>query len=151
MSNLVRKFVFGVLFIVFNAFAFSAYAASPIGLWKTIDDVTGKPKGIVRIYGSTSDLSAAVVKIFPGGLTICSACSGRLKDKPIMGMVVMHGLKQSSDNPNVWSGGEIMDPKNGKVYSCTITVSADGRTLEVRGYLGISMFGRSQTWIREGR
>jgi uncharacterized protein (DUF2147 family) len=146
MKTVAAVLLFGLL----GMFAVSGFAASPVGSWKTVDDVTGKVKSIVSISGS-SDLSGSVVKLFPGALTVCSACQGSLKNKPIMGMTIMQGLKQSSSNPNEWTGGTIMDPKSGKTYRCTITVSADGKELNVRGYIGVSLLGRSQTWVKVSR
>jgi uncharacterized protein (DUF2147 family) len=137
-----------LLFILLQMVAVSSYAASPLGYWKTIDDVTGNVKSIVKLSGSPSDLSGSVVKLFPGALTVCSACKGSLKDKPILGMTIMHGLKQDPSDTNKWTDGTIMDPKNGESYRCTITVSDDGSKLNVRGYIGISLLGRSQTWIK---
>jgi uncharacterized protein (DUF2147 family) len=131
--------------------ASASYAASPMGYWKTIDDVTGNVKSIVQIEGTSSDLTGKVVKLFPGALTTCSACNGDLKDKPILGMTIMHGLKQNPDNTNEWSSGQIMDPKSGKTYRCTIVVSPDASKLEVRGYIGVSILGRSQTWIKASK
>ena len=148
MNKIIKTSCTWLLFLVFQLAAFASYAASPMGYWKTIDDVTGNVKSIVKIYGSPENLSGVVVKLFPGALTICTACEGKLKNKPIMGMVVMYRLKQNPNNPNEWSNGSIMDPKTGEVYHCTITVSDDSEKLEVRGYVGISLFGRSQTWIR---
>lgn len=145
MLKVLKSGLTGILLLLLPVIAL---AASPIGYWKTIDDVTGRPKGIVKISGSRNYLYGTVVKTLPGALTICSACPGAMKDKPIVGMTVMHGLKQEADDPNVWSGGTIMDPKTGKVYRCTIKVSNDGSTLDVRGYIGFSLFGRSQTWYR---
>lgn len=136
-------------FAVLMAASISALAASPMGNWKTIDDITGRPKSIVRISGSPSNLTGTVVKLFPGALTTCTACSGSNKNKPIMGMRVMWGLKQNPKNPNEWTGGSIMDPKTGKVYRCMLTVSPSGSSMVVRGYLGVSMFGRSQTWYKQ--
>jgi uncharacterized protein (DUF2147 family) len=138
-----------LLFTVLQMIAIASYAASPMGYWKTIDDVTGRPKGIVKISGSANDLTGTVVKLFPGALTVCNACEGSLRGKPTLGMTVMYGMQQNTDDPNVWSGGSILDPKSGRVYRCKITVSRDGKTLEVRGYIGFSLLGRSQTWIRE--
>lgn len=137
-----------LLFICLQIIAITAYAASPIGKWKTIDDVTGRVKSIVKIQGSPSNLSGTIVKLFPGAMTVCTDCPGNLKGKPILGMTVMHDLKQNPRNPDEWTDGTIMDPKTGKTYRCTITVSPDGNQLNVRGYLGISLFGRSQTWIK---
>lgn len=126
----------------------NSFAASVQGYWKTIDDKTGQPKSIVKISGSSGNLTGYVTKLYPGALEICSACKGRLQGKPIKGMAVLWGFKQDSSNPNYWYGGTIMDPKTGKYYSSNLTVSDDNRTLSVRGYVGVPMFGRSQTWIR---
>jgi uncharacterized protein (DUF2147 family) len=143
MKKIFKIVAAGVLCIL----SVASYAASPIGYWKTIDDVTGSVKSIVKISGD-SNLSGTIVKLFPGALTVCRACNGNLKDKPILGMTIMTGLKQNPDDTNEWTGGSIMDPKTGKTYHCTLTVSGDGNQLEVRGYIGISLLGRSQTWIK---
>lgn len=148
MKRIMKTCLLSFLFIILSSITFASFAASPMGYWKTIDDVTGKAKSILKIEGSPSDLTGTVVKLYPGAMTVCSNCKGSLKGKPILGMTVMHGLKQDSSDANKWSGGTIFDPKNGQSYHCTITVSADGNRLEVRGYIGISLFGRSQTWIR---
>jgi uncharacterized protein (DUF2147 family) len=126
----------------------SSFAASPMGYWKTIDDVTGNAKSIVRITGNATDLTGQVVKLFPGAMTVCTACKGDLKDKPIQGMTVMYGLKQDASSPNEWSEGTILDPKSGDVYHCKLKVADDGKSMVVRGYVGISAFGRSQTWVK---
>lgn len=148
-SNTVNKLIKIFSSALLMLFSISVFAASPMGSWKTIDDITGRPKSIVRISGSTNNLSGRVVKLFPGAMTVCTACSGNLKNRPITGMTVMWGLKQNPQNPNEWSGGQIMDPKTGKIYRCMLTVSPNGSSMVVRGYVGVSMFGRSQTWYRQ--
>lgn len=139
-------------FISLVVATFSYAASSPIGSWTTIDDVTHKPKSIINIYQSGRAIYGRVVKIYPrpgyDQNEVCSACKGSLHNQRIVGMVVMQGLVQDVNNPSEWSGGSILDPLNGKTYRCTIKVSNDNRTLNVRGYVGISMFGRTQTWIR---
>lgn len=125
----------------------TSYAQSPIGTWKTIDDNTGKEKSYVQIYETKSGkLQGKVVKILTPGRenAKCTDCSGDNKDKPIMGMIIMWGLEKDG---NEWNGGHILDPNNGKQYKCKISLK-DSNTLEVRGYLGISLLGRSQTWYR---
>lgn len=149
--KIIKISVLTFFLFIFQAYAFAAQVASPMGYWKTVDDKTGKVKSVVHITGSPSYLSATVVKLYPGALTTCSACSGSLKDKPVLGMTVMYGLKQSSSNLNEWSGGTIFDPKSGQVYNCMLTVAPDGKTMVVRGYVGVSLFGRSQTWIRTSK
>lgn len=142
-----------VLLTVFTLLFFNvAFAlASPIGYWKTIDDVTGKPKSILHIYQSGNAIYGQIVKIYPrpgyDENEVCSACSGSRHNKKIVGMVIMQGLTQDAKNPGQWSGGTIMDPLNGKTYRCMITVVGNGQ-LNVRGYIGVSMFGRTQSWFR---
>jgi len=123
---------------------------SPIGYWKTIDDVTGKPKSIIQIYETSSHtLNGKVMHIFPSPgkdqNEVCDACKGEKHNQRIDGMVILEGMKQDS---NKWSGGEILDPKNGKTYSCTLKTVDNGSKLEVHGYIGVSLLGRTQTWVR---
>jgi uncharacterized protein (DUF2147 family) len=126
------------------------YAGSPVGVWRTIDDKTGKERSIVRIHEVNGELQGVVEKLFdfPGDdpKHLCTDCKDERKDKPIVGMTILWGLKKNGDS---WSGGEILDPKNGKIYRCKLTPSADDKTLDVRGYYGVSLIGRSQTWHRE--
>lgn len=145
MKNIIKAA--GIVLLMFVSL--SVFAASPMGNWKTIDDVSGQAKSIVKISGSATNLTGTVVKLFPGAMTTCTACSGGMKNQPIVGMRVMWGLKQNPKNPNEWTGGSIMDPKSGKVYRCMLTVAPNGASMVVRGYLGVSMFGRSQTWYRQ--
>lgn len=144
-------FIFFALAFMQHCYALDR-SDSPIGYWKTIDDVTGKPKAIVKISQTTNQaLTGQVIKIFPSPghdqNELCTACSGSKHNKRIVGMVILEGLKQNKKQPNEWSGGKILDPKNGKEYRCLIQVIDNGQKLNVRGYIGISLFGRSQTWL----
>lgn len=113
------------------------------GKWKTIDDETKQAKSIVEIfkksdgkyYGKVSQLL-----IKPADPN-CTGCKDDRKGKPILGMEIIRGLKKDGDE---FTGGTITDPKSGKTYKCTITKSGD--KLNVRGYMGVSVFGRTQTW-----
>ncbi len=139
--------------VVFISPSYAVDMGSPIGYWKTIDDVTGKPKSILEIYNAGNNtLSGRVLKIYPSPgkdeNEVCDACKGSRHNQRIVGMVVLEGMKQSGVQ---WSGGQILDPKNGKTYSCTIKVIANGTKLNVRGYIGLSILGRTQTWIRVGK
>jgi uncharacterized protein (DUF2147 family) len=135
---------------------FAAGFASPEGYWKTIDDVTGKPKAIVEVaQGGNSQLYGRVLKIFPkpgqDQNLLCTECKGAKHNQRIVGMVILEGLKQQTKgSPDLWTGGKILDPKNGKVYNCQAQLVEGGQKLLVRGYVGLPMFGRSQTWIRVG-
>ena len=129
-----------------------AFAAEPsaVGLWKTINDKTNKPESIVRIVEMNGELTGKVEKIFvePGedANPRCEKCPGSFKDQPILGMTFLWGFKRSG---NKYAGGKILDPDEGQVYSCQMELSADGAKLNVRGYVGIPLFGRTQTWFRE--
>jgi uncharacterized protein (DUF2147 family) len=120
---------------------------SPIGYWKTIDDVSGEPKSIIKItYSEAGILSGSVVKLFKDPHKVCDACEGDERNKPIVGMVIMKQLVPSKEHSSEWVNGQILDPKNGKIYNCHIKLSEDGQKLKVRGYIGLPLFGRSQTW-----
>jgi uncharacterized protein (DUF2147 family) len=122
---------------------------SPAGTWKTIDDKTGRPKSIVQISEQSGELQAKVVHVIEsshGPHPICTACSGERKDKPIEGMTIMWGVKKQGDG---WSGGTILDTENGKTYSVKLALTDNGAKLDVHGYIGVSLLGRSQIWQRE--
>lgn len=135
-------------------FALAASALTPVGSWKTIDDVTGQPKAIIHIWETPNGvLYGRILRIFPSHgkdqNELCTACQGAKHNQRMVGMVILNGLTQDQENMSKWSGGEILDPKNGKTYHCTIEVVDGGRKLNVRGYVGVSLFGRTQTWLRE--
>jgi len=132
-------------------FATSALAqeATPVGRWTTIDDETKKPKSVIAIYEEGGKLFGKIEKIFlepnqPEN-PVCEKCEGTLKGQPIIGMVIMRDLKKDDDE---WTGGTILDPSNGKTYKCKIAVENGGKKLKVRGFVGMSMFGRTQHWVR---
>jgi uncharacterized protein (DUF2147 family) len=124
--------------------------ASPVGLWKNIDDVSGKPKALIRITESNGVLQGKLEKLFRAPEQdqnpVCDKCEGVNKDKPILGLMFMWGLKKDGDEYN---GGEILDPDNGKVYRSKMQLVDGGKKLKVRGYIGMPMLGRSQTWLRQ--
>jgi uncharacterized protein (DUF2147 family) len=130
----------------------SAWAddASPVGLWKNIDDVSGKPKALIRITETNGALQGRIEKLFrPEGQDQnpkCVKCEGANKDQPVIGMLFMSGHKKDGDE---YAGGEIIDPDNGKVYKSKVTLTDGGKKLNVRGYIGVPMFGRSQVWLRQ--
>jgi uncharacterized protein (DUF2147 family) len=132
------------------ASAFADTTTSPIGVWQTIDDHTGQPKALVQISEqSDGTLSGKIIK----GLGAndqpdrrCTACTDARKDQLMLGMTIIDGMKQDG---NKWDGGHILDPENGKIYKCNMHVEEDGQKLIVRGYIGVSLLGRSQTWNRQ--
>jgi uncharacterized protein (DUF2147 family) len=122
---------------------------TPAGLWRTFDDRTGKERGTVRIWDEQGALYGVIVSsLDPADATkVCVPCKDDRKDRPVIGLNIIRGLRRDGDQ---WSGGEILDPETGSVYRCSMRLKDDGRTLVVRGYIGISLIGRSQTWRRAG-
>ena len=134
------------------AFSLSAVAgiasaqASPVGLWKSIDDETKAEKSLVRISDSGGALSGKIEKLLDpkaNQAATCDKCGDDRKDKPVLGMTIIRNAKA---NGEVWEGGDILDPNNGKVYKLRLKPLDGGKTLEVRGYIG--PFYRIQTWVR---
>ena len=121
---------------------------TPVGRWKTVDDHTGKPRSIVSIYQQNGKLFGKVESSLDPARAgrRCDRCKDDRKDKPVVGMVIIRNLVKDGDEYN---GGDILDPDNGTIYRCKIWLTDGGNKLSVRGYVGISLFGRSQTWIRE--
>ncbi|WP_163411297.1 DUF2147 domain-containing protein [Flavobacterium ajazii] len=132
----------GIFFLTFS----SIQAQGVVGKWKTIDDETGEAKSIVEVYEKSGKIYAKVVEILRADhkKDVCSKCEGAEKNKPILGMVIMNGLKKDGDEYN---GGTILDPTNGKKYKCYITLESADK-LKLRGYVGISLVGRTQYWTR---
>ena len=124
---------------------FTSWSQTAVGTWKTIDDEDGKVKSHVSIYENDGKLYGKVIKLINPERTICTECKGAKKDQPIEGMQIMWDL--SHDEDKKWKGGKIMDPKNGKEYKCKIELE-DDNTLKVRGFIGFSLLGRTQTWYR---
>ncbi|WP_323143162.1 DUF2147 domain-containing protein [Massilia phyllosphaerae] len=127
-----------------------AQDGSPVGLWKTIDDASGKPTALIRITEQQGELQGKIEKLFRAPNEDqnpkCVQCTDGRKDQPIVGMTIVTGLKKTGDE---YTGGEILDPKNGKVYKSKLTVREGGKKVEVRGFIGMPMFGRSQVWLRQ--
>ena len=124
------------------------HAQTPVGVWKTIDDTTGKEKSIVRIAETAGVLNGKVEKGLDPAQPAdsrCDACTDSRKGQPIVGMTIIRNVKK---NEAVWEGGDILDPNNGKIYRVRLTPSSDNKTLEVRGYIGMPLLGRTQTWVR---
>ena len=124
--------------------------ATPVGIWHTISDVTHQPKGIVEIREVDGKFVGKVVRSLEPGhdvSPICGLCPGDKKDKPVWGMEILWGLKPDGD---AWSGGQILDPDTGKIYKAKMHLEDGGKKLVVRGFIGFSLLGRSQTWIRAG-
>ncbi len=148
MTTILRAIVL-FFFILFSSWSIAS-DLSPIGNWKTIDDVTGKTRSILKISKSSDHtLVGEIVKIFPNpGETenqVCSVCKGANYNKPIVGLMIMWGLKEKNGK---WSGGHILDPKTGKIYRIKMEVFNNGAQLKVHGYIGVPLLGKTQIWER---
>jgi uncharacterized protein (DUF2147 family) len=134
--------------IALLASAGAAFAqATPVGLWRTIDDETKTEKSLVRITETGGSLSGKIEKLMDPTKqdSKCDKCEGARKDQPINGMTIVEGVKKNADEP-YWDGGTILDPNNGKTYKVRLTPKDGGKTLEVRGFIGFLY--RNQTWQR---
>ena len=131
---------------LFFSVCFYGQNQSVLGKWKTIDDETGKAKSIVEIYERSGMIYGKIIDIIDveKKKSVCTACTGEEKNKPIMGLVIIKGLKKDGKEYN---SGKILDPVTGKQYKCFIALEGNDK-LNVRGYIGVSLFGRTQTWNR---
>jgi uncharacterized protein (DUF2147 family) len=135
--------------IISGALAVSALAQStPVGLWRNTDDKTGEAKAEVRIVESGGVLSGKIEKRLLKTAKpedVCTECSDDRKGQPLLGLEIIRGAKKA-EGRDVWEGGKILDPENGRSYTLKMTPVDDGKKLEVRGSIG--PFGRTQTWVR---
>jgi len=128
---------------------FASAQTTPVGLWKTIDDETKTEKSLVRLSETAGVVSGRIEKLLDPTKqdAKCDKCTDGRKDQSVAGMTIISGVK-ANDDKSQWDGGEILDPNNGKVYKVRLKPVDGGRKLEVRGYIGAPMLGRTQTWIR---
>ena len=131
-----------VVFFIFQLI----FSQTILGKWKTVDDETGMENGIVEIYEKAGKVYGRIIEILEKEKKHfkCEMCEGEDKNKPVLGLVIIKGLKKKGD---FYEGGKVTDPKNGKSYHCKMTLEGKDKLI-VRGYIGISLFGRSQTWFR---
>ena len=135
--------------IALAASAASAMAQmSPVGLWRSVDDKTAESKAEIRIAESGGALAGRIEKTLRRDAkpdAVCDECTDERKGRPIAGLEIIRGGKKA-EGKDVWEGGKILDPENGKEYRASFTPIDGGKKLEVRGYLG--PFWRTQTWNR---
>ncbi|MGH8124218.1 MAG: DUF2147 domain-containing protein [Rudaea sp.] len=129
----------------------SAAAAemSPVGIWTTYTDDNSKAQSHVEIFENNGTLSGKVIEIMysdKGPNPICDLCEGARHNQPITGMTIMQDFKKTGDD--LWEGGTIVKPKNGKVYKCKLHLIDGGKKLEVRGFIGFALLGETHIWDR---
>ena len=117
------------------------------GIWKTFDDETNQPAALVEISAKDGVYNGTIRKLLdPNSPLTCDKCTDQRKDKPVLGMQILNGLKLTDGS---YSGGHILDPDNGEIYRVEAKLIDQGGKLSVRAYIGIPLLGRTQTWVRE--
>ena len=128
----------------------SSDTSTPFGQWKTVDDVTGKINSVVDIWEENGKLYGKIERLVNPNPNDpdprCVRCLGDLKDRRIVGLLILWDLRKDDGQ---WTGGQILDPDNGKIYRCSITVIDGGKKLRVRGFIGFSLLGRTEYWLRD--
>ena len=123
--------------------------ATPAGLWKTIDDKTKTEKSLVRITDNGGTFTGKVEKILSDKPDAkCVDCTDERKGQPVQGMTILRDIKADASDKGTWVGGDILDPNDGKIYKVLLKLVDGGKKLDVRGYIGMPMLGRTQTWLR---
>ena len=138
-----------VIALAISAASLSALAqTSPVGLWKTIDDDGKTEKSLVRITDQGGVLTGTIEKVFDASKADakCEKCTDDRKDKPVIGLPIIRNVKQDADDKEIWTGGEILDPNNGKTYKTRLKPIEGGKRMEMRGYIGFIY--RTQVWQR---
>lgn len=124
-----------------------AAGPSPVGIWRTIDDKTGRERSLVQIEETDGVLHGRVLStVDPADAAhVCEKCDDDRKGQPVIGLEIIRGMRPDGDS---WGEGRVLDPETGHIYHGTMRLEDGGRKLVLRGYIGISLFGRSQTWLR---
>lgn len=148
-SKKISIFLLGIA-LLFGAYsAFAADNAAIVGYWQTIDQKTNNPSTLIHIYETNGKYFGKIVKIYPGDgrdpTKRCVKCKGKLRNQPVVGMVMISDMVKKGDK---YVDGKITDPRSGQQYNCEITLSDDGKKLNVRGYLGFSLLGKTSVWVR---
>jgi uncharacterized protein (DUF2147 family) len=149
VATLAAVLVLAASAICLPARAGDAGLSSPAGLWQPLDS-SGKPQGLIRIFEADGLYYGRIEPSSPSDdrKALCTHCTGKRHDQPIIGLVIMRHLKLKDGE---YVGGDILDPNTGRVYDCTLRLTHGGHELVMRGYLGISLLGSSRTWRRVGR
>jgi uncharacterized protein (DUF2147 family) len=149
LSSLMLMLVSAAVSVGASVISVPAAEPSAVGLWEQVDEKSGKPESWFRIQEKNGVYEGTIVKIFfkPGEDPnwVCDKCEGDERGRPVLGLALIKGMQRTGTS---YENGTIMDPRDGSVYSALMKIAPDGQKLEVRGFLGISLLGRSQIWNR---
>jgi uncharacterized protein (DUF2147 family) len=142
----MKNILFTILILTISI---SIHSQTIFGKWNSKNENTGQIDSVIEVYEKEGKAYAKVIEILNKKIKnpICQNCNGENKDKPILGLNILTGLEKDGDE---WSGGEILDPRNGKIYKCYIQL-VENNKLKLRGYVGISLFGKTRYWYRAGK
>ena len=134
------------LILLILAFSFSIKAQTIFGKWHSTNEETGEVDSVIEVYKKDGKAYAKIVEIKNPDRknAVCDLCEGKNKNKPILGLNILTGLEKDDDE---WSGGKILDPRNGKVYKCYIEL-IESNKLKIRGYIGFALIGKTAYWTR---
>lgn len=126
--------------------SFQVKAQGVLGKWHSIDPDTGAKESVIEVYKTGDKIYGKIIQILKeeDRDKTCIECTGKDKDQPIQGLVIVRGLEKEGDE---WTGGKVLDPKNGKLYKCYISLENENK-LKLRGYIGFSLIGRTEYWYR---
>jgi uncharacterized protein (DUF2147 family) len=144
------KFIFVGLVTTFAGIQLAAAEPSVAGLWQKTDETTGKPVIWFLFVENHGTYQGVAAKLFPRAedgphSPVCTACTDDRHNQPMLGLPIIRGMKRAGLR---YENGSIMDPRDGQVYRAVMTVSPDGQTLTVRGFLGFELLGRNENWHR---
>lgn len=153
MKHFYQRLCAGLLLASASVMSWAASEDPLIGKWKTIDDRSGYSRADVEIKKKPDGTYEGIIvetRSLPGSekMIICTQCPGQLKDKPFLGLPFVWGFKASPSSSNEYIDGRVLDPIGGKIYKAKARLSSSGRHLTIRGYIGVSVIGRSVTWVK---
>ena len=153
VSMLNRMLIKAIVGFSIACASLTTFAASIEGYWKSIDDRTGEQLSIVEIRkGADGRYHGKIAYRYPvpGGAALinCTKCPPPYTNQPILGLEILSGFKEDPDKRNAYVDGKVLEPKSGKIYKGKANLSADGKRLRLRGYMGVSALGRTVVWLR---